>query len=104
MFLELAMRLINVILWMGLVIGFGGLSIENSAPVTLRVIQNVEVEIPLFVALLGAMGLGALLVLASTVWSEIRQFNVNRQTADQQSQKIRDLEQTIANFPGKADH
>jgi uncharacterized integral membrane protein len=96
------MRLVNVILWIGLVIGFSGLSIENSAPVTLKVIQNVEVEIPLFVALLGAMGLGALLVLASTVWSEIRQFRVNRQTVDQQSQKIRDLEQTIAQFPDTA--
>ena len=96
------MRLINVILWIGLAIGLGGLSIENSAPVTLKVLQNVEVEIPLFVALLGAMGLGALPVLASTVWSEIRQFNVNRQTVSQQSQKIRDLEQTIAQFPGTA--
>ena len=96
------MRLINGMLWIGLTIGLGGLSIENSAPVTLKVIQNVEVEIPLFVALLGAMGLGALLVLASTVWSEIRQFNVNRQTVTQQSQKIRDLEQTIAQFSGAA--
>lgn len=90
------MRLINIILWIGLVIGVGGLSIENSAPVTLKVIQDIEVEIPLFIALLGAMGLGALVVLISTVWSEVRQFNVNRQTIDQQSKKIRDLEQTIA--------
>ena len=94
------MRLINVILWIGLVIGVSGLLIENSAPVTLKVIQNVEVEVPLFVALLAAMGLGALVVLASTVWSEIRQFKINRQTVDQQSKKIRDLEQTIAQFPG----
>ena len=92
------MRLINMILWIGLVIGVSGLSIENSTPVTLKVIQNVEVEIPLFVALLGAMGLGALMVLVSTIWSEIRQFNVNRQTVDQQSKKIRDLEQTIGQF------
>ena len=90
------MRLINIILWIGLVLGVGGLSIENSAPVTLKVIQDIEVEIPLFIALLGAMGLGALVVLISTVWSEVRQFNVNRQTIDQQSKKIRDLEQTIA--------
>ena len=94
------MRLINVILWIGLVIGVSGLLIENSAPVTLKVIQNVEVEVPLFVALLAAMGLGALVVLASTVWSEIRQFKINRQTVDQQSKRIRDLEQTIAQFPG----
>ena len=94
------MRLINVILWIGLVIGVSGLSIENSTLVTLKVIQNVELEVPLFVALLGAMGLGALVVLASTVWSEIQQFKANRQMVDRQSKRIHDLEETIAQFSG----
>jgi uncharacterized integral membrane protein len=89
------MRQINAIVWVGIGIAVTGLLMENSTTVTLKVIQDVAFEMPLSLALLGAMGLGAFLVLISTVWSEIRQFRLNRQELDAQTQKIRDLEQAL---------
>jgi uncharacterized integral membrane protein len=93
------MRTLKAIGW----IGFGLLGIalllENSTVVTLRLFQDIDVEMPLSIALLIAMGLGALSVLLSTVWSEVRQFRINRQELEDQATKIRELEATIANFP-----
>ncbi len=93
------MRTLKAIGW----IGFGLLGIalllENSTMVTLRVFQDMEIDLPLSIALLISMGLGALLVLISTVWSEVRQFRMNRKELEDQATKIRELEATIANFP-----
>jgi uncharacterized integral membrane protein len=93
------MRTLKAIGW----IGFGLLGIalllENSTVVTLRLFQDIDVEMPLSIALLISMGLGALSVLISTVWSEVRQFRINRQELEDQATKIRELEATIANFP-----
>jgi uncharacterized integral membrane protein len=89
------MRHINAIVWIGIGIAVTGLLLENSTTVTVKIIQDVAFEIPLSLALVGAMGLGAFLVLISTVWSEIRQFRLNRQELDAKTQKIRDLEQTL---------
>ncbi len=86
---------INAIVWIGIGIAVTGLLLENSTMVTVKIIQDVAFEIPLSLALLGSMGLGAFLVLISTVWSEIRQFRLNRQELDAKTQKIRDLEQTL---------
>ena len=90
------MRQITAIVWVGIVIVISGLLLENREPVIFKVIQDVEFKLPLSLAMLGSMGLGAFLVLISTVWAEIRQFRINRQALDEQAKKIRDLEHTIA--------
>jgi uncharacterized integral membrane protein len=93
------MRTLKAIGWIGLGLLGLALLLENSTTVTLRLVQDIDVELPLSIALLISMGLGALSVLISTVWSEFRQFRINRQELEDQAAKIRDLEATIANFP-----
>jgi uncharacterized integral membrane protein len=93
------MRTLKAIGWIGLGLLGLALLLENSTVVTLRLFQDIDVEMPLSIALLISMGLGALSVLISTVWSEVHQFRINRQEVEDQAAKIRELEATIANFP-----
>jgi len=73
-------------------------ALQNSTPVTVKLIQTIQFEMPLSVAMIVSMGVGALTVWTFSVWSVIQQFLQTRLVIKSREVKIRDLVFDLAQY------
>jgi hypothetical protein len=72
--------------------------IENTNPTTIHVLQGIDLEAPLCVELIVAMGLGAVLAWVFSVWVQVQGYLGNSQQVQQREIRIQELEKDVERY------
>ncbi|WP_084176541.1 lipopolysaccharide assembly LapA domain-containing protein [[Limnothrix rosea] IAM M-220] len=93
------MRQLNFLLFFALCLGLALFSIENTQTAAINLIPGVQIEAPLSIELLLAVGTGAMLAWIFSLWDQLQRqiesWKAQRELK-QQSRKIEELEKTLA--------
>lgn len=93
------MRQLNFLLFFALCLALALFSIENTQTAAINIIPNVQVEAPLSIELLLAVGTGAMLAWMFSLWDQLQRqiesWKAQRELK-QQSKKIEELEKTLS--------
>ncbi|AFZ13694.1 hypothetical protein Cri9333_2852 [Crinalium epipsammum PCC 9333] len=93
------MRQINFLIIFAMCLALVLFSLENTQAVPIQVVQGVQVQAPLCIELIFAMGLGAILAWIFSVWARFQRMLATRseqRQKRQQEQRIQELEQEVA--------
>jgi uncharacterized integral membrane protein len=100
------MRQINFLIIFAMCLAVVLFSLENTEPVAVRIINNVQVQAPLAIVLLLAMGLGAILAWLFSIWARLLQLlashRVMRQMRTKEAQ-IEKLEQDVERYKAEVE-
>jgi len=95
------MRQINFALIFAIGLGLVLFSLENTEPTVIQVVPGYQVQAPLAIELIFAMGIGAVLAWLFSIWNRLqRQVDLLRQRRQlrQKDRKIEDLEQDLQGY------
>jgi len=95
------MRQINFLLIFILCLALVLFGIENTELATIQVVPDFQVQAPLSVELILAMGVGAVLAWIFSVWTRLQRLILARKEIRQRDTRIQELEQNIEQY--KAD-
>jgi len=76
-------------------------SLENTDPATIKIVEGVQVQAPISVELILAMGVGAVLAWIFSVWSRLQDMIVSRKgvkAVRQRDMRIDQLEQDLESY------
>ena len=93
------MRQINFLIIFAMGLALVLFSLENTQAVPIQVVQGVQVQAPLCIELIFALGLGAILAWVFSVWARFQRMMATRseqRQKRQQEQRIQELEQEVA--------
>ena len=93
------MRQINFLIIFAMCLALVLFSLENTQAVPIHVVQGVQVQAPLCIELIFALGLGAILAWIFSVWARFQRMMATRseqRQKRQQEQRIQELEQEVA--------
>ncbi len=92
------MRQINFLLVFIFCLALVLFSIENTESATIHLLQGLQVEAPISVELILALGLGAVLAWLFSIWSRLLQQLVSRQKLRSQAVRIQELEKNLEQY------
>ena len=95
------MRQVNFVLIFAIALALVLFSLENTQPVSIQFFEGIQVQAPLAVELILAMGIGAVLAWFFSVWTYLHRALHNREEAQQIHQRddrIQELEQNVARY------
>jgi uncharacterized integral membrane protein len=95
------MRQINFLIIFAMCLALVLFSIENTEPTAIRIVQDVQVQAPLAIELILAMGLGAVLAWIFSIWTRLQQQLESRKTSRQirsKEERIEQLEQDVERY------
>jgi uncharacterized integral membrane protein len=95
------MRQINFLMIFAMCLALVLFSLENTEPAVIRIVQNVEIQAPLAIELILAMGLGAVLAWFFSVWTRLQQQLQSRKVIRQmhsKEERIEKLEQDVERY------
>ncbi|KAM3108427.1 LapA family protein [Phormidesmis sp. 146-33] len=92
------MRQINFLLIFVICLALVLFGIENTEPTVIRVVEGVQVQAPLSIELILAMGIGAVMAWVFSVWSQIQRMMDNRKELDLREDRIQELEQDVERY------
>jgi uncharacterized integral membrane protein len=72
--------------------------IENTEPVLIHIAKGLDVEAPLCIELMIAMGIGAVLAWVFSVWAQIQSYVVVNPQVKQRELRIQELEQDVERY------
>lgn len=72
--------------------------IENTEPAAIRIIEGVQVEAPLSVELILAMGIGAVLAWVFSVWTQVQRLLESGKELQKRDERIQELEQDVQRY------
>ncbi len=95
------MRQINFLIIFAACLALVLFSLENSEPVAIRILQDVQVQAPLSIELILAMGFGAVLAWIFSIWTRLQRQLESRKAVRQirsKEEEIQKLEQTVERY------
>jgi len=95
------MRQINFLIIFAVGLALVLFSLENTELVSIQVIQGVQVQAPLCIELIMAMGVGAILAWFFSIWARFQRLLASREDIRQKRQKderIQQLEQDVERY------
>ena len=92
------MRQINFVVIFVISLALVLFGIENTDPVVIHVVQGVDLEAPLCVELIVAMGVGAVLAWVFSVWVQVQGFLGSGKQIEQRELRIQELEQDVERY------
>jgi uncharacterized integral membrane protein len=95
------MRQINFVIIFAVCLALVLFSLENTEPVAIQVVNGVQVQAPLSIELILAMGIGAVLAWIFSVWTRLQRQIESRQDLRKlrsKDERIEDLEQNIEQY------
>lgn len=76
-------------------------SLQNTEPVTIKLVNGIDIKAPLCIAVIGTMGLGAFLAWIFSVWARFSRsldaWKLSRELR-QKNSKIQQLEKDLAQY------
>lgn len=95
------MRPINFVIIFAVCLALVLFSLENTQPVVIQVVQGTQVQAPLCIVLILAMGIGAILAWLFSLWNRFLRLLQSREEIRQRRQKderIQELEQDLDRY------
>ncbi|MEW5860620.1 MAG: LapA family protein [Cyanobacteriota bacterium] len=95
------MRQINFLLIFTVLLALVLFSLENTEPAAIQIVQGVEVQAPLCIELILAMGLGAVLAWIFSIWTRLlRSLESGKQLRQMRAKdaRIQELEENIEHY------
>jgi uncharacterized membrane protein YciS (DUF1049 family) len=100
------MRQINFLIIFALCLALVLFSLENTEPVVVRIVQGVQVQAPLSIELILAMGIGASLAWLFSIWTRLQQqlasYRAVRQIRSKE-ERIQQLEQDVERYKAEVE-
>jgi uncharacterized integral membrane protein len=100
------MRQINFLMIFVMCLALVLFSLENTDPAAIHIVQDVQVQAPLAIELILAMGLGAILAWFFSVWTRLQKQLESRQVIRQmrsKDQQIEKLEQDVERYKAEVE-
>ncbi len=72
--------------------------IENTEPVLIHIAKGLDVEAPLCIELMIAMGIGAVLAWVFSVWAQVQSYVAVSPQVKQRELRIQELEQDVERY------
>jgi hypothetical protein len=91
------MRQINFVIIFVVCLALVLFGIENTEPAVIKIVEGVQVQAPLSVELILAMGIGATLAWVFSVWTQLQRL-VDRKEVRLRDTRIESLEQDIERY------
>lgn len=95
------MRAINFLIIFLFCVALVLFSLENTEPATIKFVKGIDIQAPLCVELIGAMGLGAVVAWIFSILSRFQRFLDSRKTTReirQRDNKIQALEKDLEQY------
>lgn len=87
------MRQINFLIIFVMCLALVLFSLENTEPVAIRIVKDIQVQAPLSIELILAMGLGAVIAWIFGIWTKLQQQLESRQARRQLRSKEEQIEE-----------
>ncbi len=92
------MRQVNFVVIFVISLALVLFGIENTDPTVIHIVQGIDVEAPLCVELIVAMGIGAVLAWVFSVWVQVQGYFGGRQQVEQRELRIQELERDVERY------
>jgi len=95
------MRPINFLMIFALCLALVLFSLENTEPAVVRIVKDVQVQAPLAIELILAMGLGAVLAWLFSIWARLQKQLESRKVIREirsKEERIEQLEQDVERY------
>ncbi len=89
------MRQLNFVIIFIFCLALAVFTIQNTEPSTINLVPGVQVQAPIAVELLLALGLGAVLAWLFSVWTQLQRTLVSGQKVRQSNVQIKELESKV---------
>lgn len=92
------MRQINFVVIFVISLALVLFAIENTEPVIIHIANGLDLEAPLCVELIVAMGVGAVLAWVFSVWVQVQGYLSTNKEQEQRELRIQQLEQDVERY------
>jgi uncharacterized integral membrane protein len=92
------MRQINFVIIFVICLALVLFGIENTEPAIIHVVRGVELQAPLSIELILAMGIGAVFAWVFSVWTQVQRILESRKELRQRDVRIQELEQDVERY------
>ncbi len=92
------MRQVNFVIIFILCLAFALFTIENTEAGTIHIVPNLQVQAPIAVELLLAVGLGAVFAWMFSIWTHLQRQLAFSQQVRQQNSQIKELESKVEQY------
>lgn len=92
------MRQVNFVVIFVISLALVLFGIENTDPAVIHIISGVNLEAPLCIELIVAMGVGAVLAWVFSVWVQVQSYLSIGQQLQQREVRIQELEQDVERY------
>lgn len=92
------MRQVNFVVIFVISLALVLFGIENTDPTVIHIVQGVDVEAPLCIELIIAMGIGAVLAWVFSVWVQVQGYFGMGKQIEQREVRIQELEQDVERY------
>ncbi len=92
------MRQINFVIIFVICLALVLFGIENTDPAIIRIAQGIELQAPLAVELIMAMGIGAVMAWVFSVWTQLQRAIDSRKDLKVRDVRIQELEENVERY------
>ena len=92
------MKQINFVVIFVIALALVLFGIENTEPVLIHIARGLDIEAPLCVELIMAMGVGAVLAWVFSVWAQVQSYVAVGQEVKQRELRIQELEKDVDRY------
>lgn len=92
------MRQVNFVIIFVICLALVLFGIQNTEPAVIKVVDGVQVQAPLSIELILAMGIGAVLAWVFSVWTQLQRLVERRQEIGVRDDRIQELEQDVERY------
>ena len=92
------MRQINFLIIFSLCLALVLFGMENTGRATIQIVQGFQVEAPISIELILAMGMGAIIAWLFSLWTRLQRWLVSRQEVRRRDVRIQELEHSFEQY------
>jgi uncharacterized integral membrane protein len=92
------MRQINFVIIFVICLALVLFGIENTEPAIIHIVRGVQLQAPLSIELILAMGIGAILAWVFSVWTQVQKLLETGREVRQKESRIQELEEDIERY------
>ena len=92
------MRQVNFVIIFVICLALVLFGIENTEPAVIRIVEGVQIQAPLSIELILAMGIGAVLAWVFSVWTQLQRLLDTGKEVQVRETRIQELEEDIERY------
>ena len=97
------MRQINFLMISAVCLTLVLFGIENTELATIQIVQGVQVEAPISIELILALGIGAVIAWIFSLWTRLQRWLMSRQEVRQRDVRIQELQHNFEQYKADQD-